>query len=303
MAWDHDCAIIGGGPGGLVSALYLRRFRRSVVIVNAGKPRAAWIPRTHNLLGFPLGISGESLLKRLNRQVNCLGAERVRAQAVVRRAKRGAGFEIDCPGHGTLRARAVILATGVEDVQPDLHNLIALRKAGLLRYCAVCDAYDHRDRKLAVLARDAFGIRKALFLRHFARGVRIVVPEDLKVPPTLVALVKDAGAVLRHGALEAIERTPRGPHAVEICLSQGKPIECDAVYVELGCRVRDEAFRGMRCVRRTKEGFILATNEGRAGAPGLFAVGDCVNLLAQLSVAAGQAAVAATTIHNDLCDY
>ncbi|MBC7692591.1 MAG: FAD-binding protein [Methylotenera sp.] len=57
--WDFDCAVIGGGPGGLVSALSLKRFRRKVILLNSGKPRAAWIPKAHNLMGFPGGISGK----------------------------------------------------------------------------------------------------------------------------------------------------------------------------------------------------------------------------------------------------
>jgi thioredoxin reductase (NADPH) len=68
--WDFDCIVIGGGPGGLVSSLYLGRFRRSVLLINTGRPRAAWIPRTHNLMGFPSGITGSQLLNKLNRQVS-----------------------------------------------------------------------------------------------------------------------------------------------------------------------------------------------------------------------------------------
>ena len=81
----------------------------------------------------------------------------------------------------------------------------------------------------------------------------------------------------------------------------GRPDE--AAYVELGCTVNDSAWGHLRGLRRSPDGFLNTTMEQRTNIPGLFAVGDCVNLLGQISVAAGQAAVAATIIHNDLLDW
>src|SRR5215213_9834998 len=80
---DFECVIIGGGPGGLVSALYLKRFQRSVALVQAGKSRAAWIPRTHNLIGYDRGISGSLLLARLRRQLSKLGLDEFQTEGKV----------------------------------------------------------------------------------------------------------------------------------------------------------------------------------------------------------------------------
>ena len=59
----YDCLIVGGGPAGLTAATYLARFRRNVVLVDAGQSRAALIPKTRNYPGFVDGISGPDLLK------------------------------------------------------------------------------------------------------------------------------------------------------------------------------------------------------------------------------------------------
>ena len=64
----YDCLIIGGGPAGLTAATYLGRFRRHGLIVDAGQSRAAWIPKTHNLIGYTEGISGPALLERMRAQ-------------------------------------------------------------------------------------------------------------------------------------------------------------------------------------------------------------------------------------------
>ena len=63
-----DCLIIGGGPAGLTAAIYLARYRRRVVVVDAGDSRAALIPESHNYPGFR-GIGGPALLAKLREQV------------------------------------------------------------------------------------------------------------------------------------------------------------------------------------------------------------------------------------------
>src|SRR3712207_2958758 len=64
-----DCLIIGGGPGGLTAAIYLARFRRRFLLVDAGQSRASWIPRSHNHPAFPDGINGIELLERMRAQL------------------------------------------------------------------------------------------------------------------------------------------------------------------------------------------------------------------------------------------
>jgi 2-polyprenyl-6-methoxyphenol hydroxylase-like FAD-dependent oxidoreductase len=69
-----DCVIVGGGPAGLTAALYLARFRRRIVVIDGAESRAALIPVSHNFPGFPQGVSGDELLRRLRRQSAHYGA-------------------------------------------------------------------------------------------------------------------------------------------------------------------------------------------------------------------------------------
>ena len=70
-----DCLIIGGGPGGLTAAIYLARFHLEIMVVDAGKSRAAWIPFARNLSGFTDGIKGTELLQRMRDQACKYGAK------------------------------------------------------------------------------------------------------------------------------------------------------------------------------------------------------------------------------------
>lgn len=283
----------------MVSALYLRRFQRKVVLIHSGKPRAAWIPRTHNLIGYEHGISGAELLQRLRRQVTRLGLEWVKGEATVNRSADGKIFEIDVDSKKTFRAKTVILAAGVKDYQPQIENLLDLREAGLLRYCSICDAYEFRQKPLCVLAQDEEGIDRALFIHYWSRDVTILLPEGYRLAEKRKRELREAGVrVIFHRRLEMSQaRTPKGLHVLingETC------IYFRVAYIELGCSVNDSAFATLQGLARTPDGFLITDSEQRLSIPGMFAVGDCVNQLGQISVAAGQAAIAATTIHNDL---
>ena len=70
-----DCLIIGGGPAGLTAAIYLSRFHLDIMVVDGGKSRAAWIPTSHNHAGFPDGINGEELLRRMKEQAQLYGTQ------------------------------------------------------------------------------------------------------------------------------------------------------------------------------------------------------------------------------------
>ena len=70
-----DCLIVGGGPAGLTAAIYLARFHLDILVVDGGKSRASWIPCTRNHAGYPDGIAGTELLKRMRDQACKYGAK------------------------------------------------------------------------------------------------------------------------------------------------------------------------------------------------------------------------------------
>src|SRR5690348_7878040 len=116
-----DALIVGGGPAGLVAAVYLARFRRRVVVIDAKASRASLIPRSHNCPGFPDGIAGADLLQRLRDQASRYGA-RIVEDYVDRVAGAEEGFVAHCATQALL-ARTLVLATGVVDIEPELPNL------------------------------------------------------------------------------------------------------------------------------------------------------------------------------------
>ncbi len=292
-----DCIIIGAGPAGLTAAIYLARYYLKIRLFDCGTSRASWIPTSHNHAGFPDGINGEELLERMREQAVQFGARR-EPRRVSDLARDGDCFIVTCDDR-TYRARSVLLATGVVNNRPEgideqLHAEALSR--GLLRYCPVCDGYEVTDKRVAVIGTARHGTDEVLFLRGYTADLTLVSPEgDHDLDDACSSELDDAG----------IERVagPCGGFAIEgrriaFDTAQGR-MAFDSVYPALGSRIRSGLAVGVGA-EVTEEGCIVVDDHLETTVPGLFAAGDVVVGLDQISHAMGQAGVAATTIRNHL---
>jgi thioredoxin reductase (NADPH) len=173
-----DCLVIGGGPAGLTAALYLARFQRHFVVVDGGDSRAAWIPTSHNIPFFEQGIPGPEILARQRASVERYGTE-ILAGTVTRMEKGEGSFVVSVQTKGgeqrRLEARRVLLATGSVDIDPDLPDVPDAVRRGLVRYCPICDGYESRGRKVAVIGRGDHGLGEAVFIaRTYSSDVTLL---------------------------------------------------------------------------------------------------------------------------------
>jgi thioredoxin reductase (NADPH) len=291
--------VIGGGPAGLAASIYLARFKRRVAIFEHGIPRVYWAPKIRNLLGYRNGIRGADLLAEFRRHSHRY--RKIKRFAELARIRRiSGGFRVITESGEVHTSRKVILATGVNDVQPTLGNLDALRKRGVLRYCSICDGYEMAKSRIAVLAKDDEGIQKALFLANWTKEIHLILPPSLKITKHRARQMEGIGFRITRSDHFEIGKGRRDRMAT-IRTAEGTSEKYAAIYVELGCDTHGFATKGLKGLDTAAGGFINATAEQRTSVPGLFAAGDCVNRLGQVSVALGQAAIAATNVHHELC--
>jgi thioredoxin reductase (NADPH) len=289
MIWD--CLVIGGGPAGLTAATYLARYRRSVLVIDAGDSRAALIPETHNHPAFSR-ISGVELLERMRKQARRYGAE-IRPGTVtsLQPGKDTFAATTDKAEH---IARRVLLATGIKDVGPDLPGLKPAVKQSVVRYCPVCDGYEAADLKVAVYGRPRDAIKKAAFLRTYSRDVTVLRTAE-SANETIDGPLPPDVAVAPAPAAEFVRNGPR----IAVVLQDGARLEFDVLYPALGCEVRSGLAHRLGAAS-TESGLLRVGDKQETSVPGLYAAGDVVSDLHQLCVGEGHAAIAATAIHNGL---
>ena len=293
-----DCLIVGGGPAGLTAAIYLARFHLDILLVDGGASRAALIPCSRNHAGFPDGIGGKELLQRMRDQA-CKYGTRIEDGFVSRLEQDGEQFVAEW-GSGPVRARSVLLATGVSNRRPPIDETLhdeALER-GLIRYCPICDGYEVTDRKVGVMGSGSHGVAEALFLRGFTADVTLIAPDRA------MQLKREDAERLKAAGIECVD----GPaHAVAVtgeCIvvdtAEGH-YSFDSLYPALGSDTHVQLAR-MIGADLAKDGCILTDDHQRTSIAGVYAAGDVVHGLDQISHAMGEGGVAATTIRNDLAE-
>jgi len=293
-----DCLIVGGGPAGLTAAIYLARFHLDILVVDAGKSRAGWIPCTHNHAGFPDGITGKELLERMRTQAQKYGAKIVTDRVTKVERDEGSGHFVGTWGSGKESARTVLLATGVTNRRPpmdeDLHDEALAR--GLIRYCPICDGYEVTDKKVGVIGSDSHGVAEAVFLRGYTADITLIAPH------AALKLSREDQEKLKLAQIDCVDGPAQAVAALDKCIvvdtAEGH-YTFDTVYPALGSDTHTQ-LADMLGARLNEQGCIGVDAHQRTSVEGVYAAGDVVIGLDQISHAMGEGGVAATAIRNDL---
>jgi thioredoxin reductase (NADPH) len=288
-----DCLVVGGGPAGLLAATYLGRFRRRVIVIDGGESRAKLIPLTHNCPGFPDGITGADLLLRLRQQAVHYGADLV--QDTVRDI-RLAGTIFTATASLPIRARSVLMATGIVDRLPDIPESADMIKAGTLRLCPICDGYEVTGERVAVIGPAKDAMKKALLMRTYSHDVTMLVTEATDgLDPNACEMLMKEGIEVAVCRPDSIRSTGK----LATVLANGKMLAFDTIYPAMGCTIRSELAIDLGA-KEDEVGNVVVDAHQRTAVPGLYAAGDIVDEINQIAVAFGHAAVAASDMHNYL---
>lgn len=291
-----DAIVIGAGPAGLVGATYLARYRRRILVVDGGDSRAALIPESHNVPGFPAGISGPHLLGRLREQAQAAGVRLTRGTVTGLSLRDGIfhaqGLAVPAS------ARAVLLATGMSDISVPAHLPEPATWRGIVRWCPICDGYESSDRRIVLVGEAEHGPAHARFLRTYTRDLTLVLTPDGGAPSDTVR------AALEADGITVIEDLPvsvtLSGHDGVLHMASGRDVPFEVFYPMNGGvpHAGLATALGARCTQDGRLAVDRVTRE--TSIPGLHAAGDVVASLNQICVATAEAALAATAIHDAL---
>jgi thioredoxin reductase len=289
-----DVIIVGGGPAGLSAALILGRCRRRVLLCDAGNPRNRV---SHGVNGY-LTRDGTrpDELRRLGREeltrypdvqvrdINVCDAERIEG-----------GFEVALDNGERVRARKLMLATGLVEDLPDIPGFRHLWGRGTFN-CCYCDGWENRDRPMAVYAKHDKGVGLALELLIWSADVVLCTdgPADLTG--------EDRERLERHGirVIETRIDHLQGDERLEcIVFADGSFLERQALFYIYGAREPSPLAEKLGC-EPTDKGVIETRSQERTDVPGLFAAGDASRRVQFAIVAAAEGAEAAFAINTEL---
>jgi thioredoxin reductase len=292
-----DVLVAGGGAAGLAAAVTLARSRRSVVVVDSGRPRNAPAEGVHALLGRE-GIAPADLLATGRREVDGYGGAVVDGEIVAVHRRDDGAFEATLADGSTLVARRLLIATGLADELPAIPGL-AERWGRDVIHCPYCHGWEVRDRSILVLGTGPNSVHQALLFSQLSGDVRFLAHAGLPAAED-VRRLEALGIGVLEGRADRVEVD--GDRLAGIRLEDGAVVAAEVAVVAPRMVARTAVFEplGLR-VEENRMGRFLATDPvGRTSVPGVWAAGNAGDLSAQVGAAAAAGTMAAAQLNAEL---
>ena len=301
---EYDVVVVGGGAAGLSGAVALARSRRTVLVVDAGEPRNAPADGVHNYLGREGTPPGDLLaLGRAELQGYGGSVRSGRVQAV----ERGEGthpFAVALDDGTAVRARRLLVATGLVDELPDLPG-VAERWGRDVLHCPYCHGWEVRDQAIGVLATGPTAVHQALLFRQLSDDVVVFRHTGPELSAADEEQLTARGIRLVDGEVAAVEVSTGGVSGVR--LVTGEVVARSVVVVAPRFTARADVLASLGLVPADQEmgghvvgSTVVADPTGATAVPGVWVAGNVSDMSAQVVVSAAAGMRAGAMINADL---
>jgi thioredoxin reductase len=297
---EFDIAIVGGGPAGLSAAIVLGRACRRVVLFDDGEYRNFAAQSVHCYLGLD-GISPDELRDRGRKEAYKYGVciQNVKVSSTRRIATEGpysTQFEVSTVKQ-SFACRALILATGIKDMLPQINGLAGLY-GRFVHHCPYCDGWEYRDKRLVALGSGSSAVELALSLRGWS--VNVTACTNGHTPSDT-----DGKRLARNEVQLRVERVAglaeEDNRLRELHFEHGEPVPCDALFFSADQTQSSELPTSLGC-RKADDGLITTDDKQCPHVPGLFVAGDLHSDVQMVSVAAAEGVIAAKSANKMLLE-
>ena len=295
----YNAVIIGSGPAGYTAGIYLGRAGFKPLLLTGSLLPGGELTETtlvENYPGFPEGIQGPDLMENMKAQAEKFDVQMESEDA--ESVEDGEGYKIVRTHSGQIRAKAVVVATGSAHRKLDIPG--EKEYAGLgVSYCATCDGFFFRNKRIAVIGGGDSALTDALFLTRFSDSVFLVHRRDVfRSRGVLPQRVKEDPKIKIEFNSIPVEVLGDGKKVTGLKLKdtlsgEERELEVDAVFVDIGS-IPQTGFLGTY-LDLDPAGYILTEGaSSRTSMPGVFAAGDCCDpVYRQAVTAAGSGCKAA----------
>lgn len=289
-----DVVVVGAGAAGLSAAVALARSLRAVVVIDGGDPRNAVSAHAHNVLGRegipPLDLLAEGRREAVGYGVRFLDDRAVRA----RRA--GDSLEIEVADGTVVRARRLLLATGLIDELPEVPGLQEFWGSSVL-HCPYCHGWEVRGQRIGVLATSAMSLHQALLFRQLSEDVTLFV-QDLEVP----AQTATQFAALKVETVQGAVRRVSGSDGDLVVHLDHSEVGVRALVVAPRFHARADLFTqlGGELAAHPYGSFVPTDATGATTVAGVWAAGNVADLMAWVAASTASGVLAGAAVNADL---
>jgi thioredoxin reductase len=298
MTERYAAVVVGGGTAGLSAALVLGRARHRTLVVDAGEPRNAPAAHMQGYLSRD-GMPPAEFLALGREEIARYGVELVRDRVV--EVEKGEDFAVVLAGGRTVRARRLVIATGLKDELPAVPG-VAERFGRDVLHCPFCHGWEVRDQPFGVLATSPASVHQSLIVSQWSKDVRFflhTVAEDELSDQDLRRLAaagvdvvpgEVAELVVEDDRLTGVRLADRTTHARSVLFVAPRPVPQTGLLERLGADLHETPFGAYPVVDPT----------GLTTVPGVWAAGNAIGFAEQVVHAASGGYRAASAIVGDL---
>ncbi|MEH7239372.1 NAD(P)/FAD-dependent oxidoreductase [Bacillus sp. JJ1562] len=301
MLNQFEVIIIGGGIAGLQAAIQLGRYKHKIVVIDSNDGRSTICRNYHNILGWPEGVSGETL-----RNLGKIHAERYGVSfiqnEVIKIEKNHDPFQIHCKGGATFAAKRLLLATGVKDNIPSIKNIY--KCLGLTVYvCPDCDGYEVIDKHVIVIGSGKSGANMALTLSYFTSDITFINYDWNKLDNEVMNMLEQKDITHIQDEVEEILLEKETSDFTGVRLKSGNIIDGDRGFLGFaGNEVRSELATQLGIERLENKHIMVDPRTKMTNIKHVWAAGDIAVHSEQTTIAMGDGMQAAIWIHKSLMD-
>lgn len=291
----YDVIIVGAGPGGISAALYAGRANLKVLVLYYGESQLEKAHKIDNYYGFEEGISGLQLYRNGIKQAENLGIDVVNSEVMNIEAASMDAFPLYSVKTNAeeYSAPVVVLATGNKKLRPNVAGIAELEGKGV-SYCAVCDGFFYRRKKVCVIGDKRYALQEALHLANIAESVTILTNGSDAVIKSLleeerVRISEETAAKIAVDSRK-ITRILGEQKVSGVAFAEGENLEADGVFVALGEAGGADFAKKIGLAMNGDS--IVADEKMQTNAKGIYSCGNVNGGLLQVSKAVYEGAVA-----------
>src|SRR6185503_3360431 len=292
----YDCIVIGAGPAGLSASLFLARYLRRTLTFHHNSPRNEYAHGVHGFLGHD-GIRPFELLARGRDEVTSYGGLIIEACVDTVEKVSSEQFRVRT-GEKSFEARRLLLATGLRDLTPDCPGFREFYGSSV-HHCPDCDGYEVKDKRVAVVAHDDNAAGFTANLLTWTRHITLLT-DGYDISNDDRAKLSALDIALRTEAIVALEGDTSTRQLQRVLFSEGQPLECDALFFNLGTELATNFHETLGCRLDPECGLVWVDDTQQTSVDGVYAAGDVTPQSQLAVVAAAEGAMAAIHIHRSL---
>lgn len=295
----YDCAIVGGGPAGLNAALVLGRARRNTLLFDDNSPRNAVTRESHGFITRD-GVKPKEFREIAHKDISKYPSVIYKNKKITAIIKNDQTFQLTSLDNELYHSKSVIIATGLKDNLPDIHNISEYYGKSLFN-CPYCDGWEMRDKPLVVIVEDQVqGFHFIQTIYNWSKDLVVCTNGKLFENTEQKRLIQKKGIKLMESKIKSI--VGENGQIESLVFDNDKKVKVKGGFILPKLSQASYFAKEMGCEYNSLGG-ILTDAYGRTNIQGVYAAGDASIIApAQLIISAAEGLQAAVGVNRDFTE-